>query len=122
MQRLSSARIISDIEFIIHKPGSALGQHKWAANGVACSIDRHSFTGEVYSFHVEVLQIQLSATDRPNWKLIIVSEFWHGSDGKPIHSAKWLKILLGKPAEVLKWIRANRGAMLPAPQRPEVAK
>jgi hypothetical protein len=113
VQRLSSSRIIGDIEFIINRPSAALGQRKWAAKGAECSIDRHSFTGEVYSFHVEVLQIRLPATGRPSWKFIIVSEFWQ-SDGERIHSTKWLKILLGKPNEVLKWIRTNRGAMLPA--------
>jgi hypothetical protein len=114
VQRLSSTRIIGDIEFIIRKPGSALGERKWSAKGAECSIGRHSFTGEAYSFHMEVLQIRLPAAGRSGWKLIIVSEFWQGDDGERIHSAKWLKILLGEPAEVLKWIRANRGAMAPA--------
>jgi hypothetical protein len=110
VQQLSSTRIISDIEFIINRPRPGLGQRKWAAKGAECSIDRHSFTGDVYSFHVEILQIRLPATGRPSWKLVIVSEFWHGSDGERIHSAKWLKLLLGKPTEVLKWIRTNRDA------------
>jgi len=30
-----------------------------------------------------------------------------------IHSTKWLKLLLGKPTDVLKWISANRGVILP---------
>ncbi len=113
MQRLSSSRIISDIEFIINRPGPALGQRRWAAKGAECSIDRHSFTNELYSFHVDILQIRLPATGCASWKLLIVREFWQGSDGESIHSTKWLKLLLGKPTDVLKWISANRGAILP---------
>jgi hypothetical protein len=109
VQRLSSSRIISDIEFIINRPSAALGQRKWAAKGAECSIDRHIFTGEVYSFHVEVLQIRLPVTGRPSWKLLIINEFWQGNDGERIHSTKWLKLLHGSKAEVLKWIRTNRG-------------
>jgi len=114
VQRLSSSRIIGDIELIINRPGPALGQRKWAAKGAQCSIDRHIFAGEVYSFHTDILQIRLPATGCANWKLLIVREFWQGSNGESIHSTKWLKLLLGKPADVLKWIRANRGAGLPA--------
>ena len=67
MQRLSSSRI-SDIEFIINRPGPALAQRKWVAKGAECSIDRHSFAGEVYSFHVDILQIQQPATESTRWK------------------------------------------------------
>ncbi len=113
MQRLSSSRIISDIDFIINRPGPAQGQRRWAAKGAECSIDRHSFTGELYSFHVDILQIRLPATGCASWKLLIVREFWQGSDGESIHSTKWLKLLLGKPTDVLKWIKTNRGTILP---------
>jgi hypothetical protein len=58
---------------------------------------------------VDILQVRLSATGTPNWKLLIVGEFWQGGDGESIHSAKWLKLLHGKPGDVLKWIGANRG-------------
>lgn len=114
MQRLSSSRVINDIEFIIDRPNPALGQRKWLAMGAECSIERHTFLGEVYGFHAEVLQIRLPATGRASWKVIIVSELWQANDGENIHSTKWLKLLLGNPAEVLKWISANRSAMLPA--------
>jgi len=111
--KLSRSQVIGDIELIINRPGPALGQRKWTSKGTECSIDRHSFMGELYSFHVDILQIRLPPTGRPSWKLLIVREFWQGSDGESIHSTKWLKLLLGKPADVLKWIGANRGAILP---------
>jgi hypothetical protein len=117
--RLSKLRVISDIEFIINNPGPALGQRKWTSKGAECSIDRHSFAGEVYSFHVDILQVRLTATGAPKCKLLIVGEFWQGGDGESIHSTKWLKLLHGKPGDVLKWIGANRATVLP-PARDEV--
>ena len=114
MLRLSRSRVISDIEFIINSPGPALGQRKWTSKGAECSVDRHSFAGEVYSFHVDILQVRLAATGSPKWKLLIIGEFWQGSDGESIHSTKWLKLLYGKPNDVLKWISANRASMSPS--------
>jgi hypothetical protein len=63
--RLSRLRVISDIEFIINSPSPALGQRKWTSKGAECSVDRHSFAGEVYSFHVDILQVHLAATGSP---------------------------------------------------------
>jgi hypothetical protein len=45
MLRLSRARVIGDIEFLINSPGAALGQRKWTAKGTECSIDRHHIPG-----------------------------------------------------------------------------
>lgn len=112
MLRLSRSRVISDLEFIVNNPGTALGQRRWTSKGAECSVDRHSFAGEDYSFHVDILQIRIPSTGRPSWKLLIVSEFWQGGNGGSLHSTKWLKLLHGKPGDVLKWISTNRGAMV----------
>ena len=114
MQRLSRSRVISDIEFIINSPSPAVGKRKWTSKGAECSADRHSFVGAVYSFHVDILQVHLYATGSPKWKLLIVNEFWQGGEGESIHSTKWLKLLRGKPSDVLKWISANRDTVLPS--------
>ena len=108
MLRLSRARVIGDIEFIINSPGPALGQRKWAAKGAECSVDRHSYSGELYGFHADVLHVRMPATGRLAWELVIVSEFWRHGGGETLHSVKWLKLISGKPADVLKWISANR--------------
>jgi hypothetical protein len=97
MLRLSRSRVISDIEFIVNNPGPPLGQRKWISKGAECSVDRHSVCGGVYGFHIDILQVHLTAARSSNWKLLIVSEFWQDGAGGTSHSAKWLKILLGKP-------------------------
>jgi hypothetical protein len=112
--RLSRSRVISDIEFIINNPGPALGQRKWISKGTECSVDRHSFIGDIYSFHVNILQVRLPAVGSPKWNLLIIGEFWQSGEGESIHSTKWLKLLHGKPGDVLKWISMNRALVSPS--------
>ena len=50
----------------------------------------------------------MPATGRLAWELVIVTEFWRRGDGETMHATKWLKLLSGKPTDVLKWISANR--------------
>jgi hypothetical protein len=70
--------------------------------------------GEVYSFHVNILQVRLPTAGSPKWKLLIIGEFWQSGEGESIHSTKWLKLLHGKPGDVLKWISANRASVSPS--------
>ena len=108
MLRLSRARVLGDIDFMINDPGPALGQRKWTAKGAQCSVDRHSYAGEIYGFQTDILHIRMPATVRVAWELVIVTEFWRRGDGETMHSTKWLKLLAGKPTDVLKWISASR--------------
>jgi hypothetical protein len=108
MLKLSRARVIADIEFLINSPDPAGGQRKWTAKGAECSIDRHSYAGEAYGFHADVLHIRTPVTGRLNWEVVLVSEIWRRGDDETIHSTKWLKLMSGKPTDVLKWISANR--------------
>jgi hypothetical protein len=105
--RLSRARVIGDIELITKSPGPVLGQRKWTAKGAECSVDRHTYSGEYYGFHADILHIRMPATGKLAWEMIIVSEFWRRGDAETLHSVKWLKLLSGKPTDVLKWIRTN---------------
>jgi hypothetical protein len=109
MLRLSRAGVIGDIEFIINSPGAALGRRKWTAKGAECSIDRQTYSGELYGFHADILHIRMPVTGHLAWELVLVSEFWRRGDRETLHSVKWLKLLSGKPTDVLKWIRANSG-------------
>jgi hypothetical protein len=108
MLRISRARVISDIEFLVNSPGPARGQRKWTAKGAECAVDRHSYAGEAYGFHADVLHIRMPVSGRLVWELVLVSEIWRRGDAETMHAAKWLKLLAGKPNDVLKWIGANR--------------
>lgn len=85
MLRLSRLKNINDIEAILNNSLPILGQRKWQAKDADCRLDRHVFLGEHYSVHKNV----------------------HAS-GQTIHSTKWLKLLEGKSADLLKWIKEHR--------------
>ena len=108
MLRLFRARVLSDIDLMINNPGPAVGQRKWTAKGAECSLDRHSYAGEAYGFNADILDIRMPATGRLAWELLIVTEFWRRGDSETLHATKWLKLLSGKPTDVLKWIGAHR--------------
>lgn len=110
MLRLSRSRVINDIEFLIDEASPTTGRQSWTANGAGCSVDRLSFANEAYNFYVRILQVRVPATGRANWKVFIVSQSWQDSEGKDIYSTKWLKLVSGKPGDVLKWISANAAA------------
>jgi hypothetical protein len=50
----------------------------------------------------------MPATGRLVGELILVSEIWRRGDAETMHTTKWLKLLAGKPNDVLKWLSANR--------------
>lgn len=110
MLKLSRASVIGDIEFIIDRPVVLRGKHQWISKGTECTLSRHSFDGEEYGFSVEVLRIRMRAGGKALWELVIVYEFWHATKGESLRATKWLKLLSGKSADVLKWIAAHRSA------------
>jgi hypothetical protein len=110
MSRIGNARTIADFEYVIDPP-SAGGQNAWSAHGVDCTRDRHRFTGQEYAFTLEVLSLR--SQSRSGWHVVILSETWHFK-ARPTEArtTKSLKVLRGKPAEVLGWMRRHRAAKL----------
>jgi hypothetical protein len=105
--RLSRLKSINEIEAILNSSLPAVGQRKWKAKDAECRLDRHVFLGEHYSIHTNVLNVRHISYRTP-WRILIVSDFWEDSDGQTIHSTKWLKLLEGKSADLLKWIKEHR--------------
>ena len=110
--RLSRLKNINDIEAILNNPGPALGQRRWSAKNADCRLDRHVFLGEHYSIHKNILDVRLNNSSSP-WRVLIVSEFWEDSNGNTIHTTKWLKLLEGKSADLIKWIREGASDLIP---------
>jgi hypothetical protein len=115
MSRLGNARTIADIEFVIDAPSPGTDRQAWMACGVACTRDRHRFSGQAYGFAFDVLHLRHAETARAPWHLVIVSETWRfeGAKSEP-RAAKSLKLLSGKAADVLSWMRHHRSAKLQA--------
>jgi hypothetical protein len=107
MLRLSRTRVIQDLERLVEDSIGHVGRHQWSARGVECRRERHSFSAPAYSFDLQVLSLSAKGRDGPSWELVIITEFWRSADGDSIHSPKWLKLIRGKPNDVLKWIAAH---------------
>jgi hypothetical protein len=100
--------VINDIELIVKAPIAGLGRHQWEARGVECVLDRHSYHGDLYSFDVEVLRIDLAGAGRSKWQVYVVTKFWRTKDDENARMTKWLKLTAGRSGDVVSWIVENR--------------
>ncbi len=109
MKRVGNARTIADIEFVIDAPKLGDPRHCWTAYGVACTRDRHRFSGQTYSFTMEVVDLRLAMAGHTSWHVVIVTEWWRAGEGDVnIRNTKWLKVLSGKASDVTAWMRRSR--------------
>jgi hypothetical protein len=111
MLRLSRALVIQDLERLIDDSMSHIGRHEWSVRGVDCRRERHTYSAPAYSFVLDVLSVRANGGAEGRWELFIITEFWRGADGDNIHCPKWLKLVSGKPTDVLKWIKNHRDKM-----------
>jgi hypothetical protein len=108
--RVGNARTIADIEFVVDAPSLGSEKNSWQSHGVECSRDRHRFSGQTYSFSLEVLHLRLIGTARSRWHVVIVSELWRFEGAKAeSRGTKSLKVIQGKGADVVAWMRRCRG-------------
>ena len=115
MMRLGNARTIADIEFIIDGPSFGSDETNWSAFGAHCSRSRHRFVGESYSYSFDVVQVQ-RVSRKQGWHIVIISELWQFKMIKDrARAAKSLKILKGKSADILGWLRHCRDLKLANP-------
>ncbi|MBS0235162.1 MAG: hypothetical protein JSR99_16975 [Proteobacteria bacterium] len=114
MRRLSRISIINQIERIAKDPVLGLGRHHWETNGVRCSLDRHTYSGDLYSFSVEILRVAPLSARSKKWELYLVTEFWREPSGETVRMSKWLKLIAGKAADVTKWLAENGNVIRPA--------
>lgn len=108
MLRLSRALVIEELERLIDDSIGRVGRHEWSFRGVDCRRERHSHSAPAYSFDLDILNVRAKGGRDGRWELFIISEFWRSADGTSMHSPKWLKLVAGKPADVLHWIKIHR--------------
>ena len=108
MLRLSRALVIQDLERLVED--SIIGRTEWSAKGVDCRRERHAYSSPAYSFDLDILNLRATGGPGGTWEVFIVTEFWRSAQGTSMHSPKWLKLVRGKPNDVLKWIAAHRNA------------
>jgi hypothetical protein len=109
MGRIGNARTIADIEFVIDAPSPGGEINAWTAHGVECTRDRHRYNGQTYSFAFEVLHLRFNGSPRKRWHLVIVSELWRFHEARvEARGTKSLKVIAGKSADILEWMRRCR--------------
>jgi hypothetical protein len=108
MLRLSRALVIQQLERLVDDSVGRIGRHEWSARGVDCRRERHSHSAPAYSFDLDILILRAKGGAAGGWELFIVTEFWRSGQGTLMHSPKWLKLVRGKPNDVLKWIKLQR--------------
>jgi hypothetical protein len=106
--RISNARAIADIEYVIDSPSQASDATTWISCDVSCRRDRHRYSGQDYAFVLEVLHLE-HTQPRKSWHVVIVSELWRfkGMKNEP-RWTKSLRVIMGKPGDVLAWMRHSR--------------
>ncbi|MDQ2084268.1 hypothetical protein RA307_29115 [Xanthobacteraceae bacterium Astr-EGSB] len=109
MGKINSARTVADIEFVIDSGRHPNDASEWHAHEVHCVRNRHRFQGAVYEFIIDVTQLTHVGTPRSAWQAMIVTECWilPGARQTPRQS-KWLKVVRGKPSDMLTWMRRHR--------------
>ena len=108
MLRLSRALVIHELELLVDASPSRTDRREWKARGLECRRERHSHSAPSYSFDLDVLNLRANSIEDGRWELFIVTEVWRSAGGASLHSPKWLKLVAGKPADVLRWIRKHR--------------
>jgi hypothetical protein len=109
MPKIAKGSVIADIEYIIDAPSAAIERHSWQVQGVECSRDRHRFSGQSYTFTIDVLQVRFVRGGRTIWRLILATEGWRAADGDTVlRQTKWLKLIDGKASDVTSWIQRCR--------------
>ena len=104
MLRLSRALVIQQLELLVDDSIGHTGRHEWSARGLDCRRERHSYSASAYSFDLDILNLRAKGGTDGRWELFIITEFWRSADGSIMHSPKWLKLVAGKPPDVLQWI------------------
>lgn len=109
MARIGNARAISEIEFVVEPPSVGSDVTAWLAHGVKCSRDRHRYSGQTYSFVLEVLDLRNEAPACHRWHVVIISEAWRFADAKSdSRGTKSLRVIDGKASDVLAGMRRCR--------------
>ncbi len=108
MLRLSRALVIQELELLVGDSIGHIGRSEWSAKGVDCRRERHGYSSPNYSFDLDILNLCAKGGPAGAWELFIVAEFWRSAQGATVHSPKWLKLVHGKPNDVLRWIKLHR--------------
>jgi hypothetical protein len=97
-----------DLLMSTHNPG--FKRSKWVLDGVDCTRERHSFTGQQYGFSVEIFTFTRAA--KRGWTLMVVKEYWWiGEDSKDTKALRWARPTGGRRNDIIAWFREQEAVL-----------
>jgi hypothetical protein len=110
MRTLASPSFFRSFDLLTGIHNSGFKRARWTMNGVACERERHSFSGAMHGFAVEI--VTLVHPGKRGWTLMIVKEYWWlGSEGKDMRTTRWARPLQGRKADIVAWFREQSAAL-----------
>lgn len=83
---------------------------RWEVDGVSWSRERHNYWSGRYSVQLEIHWLEHGQGDRPDWKLMVVTERWWGpARDTCIRDTTWCKLVNGRADRVWDWLRTQEG-------------
>ena len=97
-----------DLLMSTHNPG--MKRSHWTLDGVDCVRERHSYTGRMNGFVVEIFTF--TRTGRKPWTLMVVKEYWWvGEEMNALKTLRWARPIGGRRSDAIAWFR-NQEAVL----------
>ena len=85
-------------------------RHQWQADGVSWTRERMARQGPTYSVQAEIFT--LSHGGKSGWTLLLVHEtWWDENKRKTFRNARWVHLVSGMRADVVKWFSARQAAI-----------
>ena len=110
MRTLASPSFFRSFDLLTGIHNSGFKRARWTMLGVACERERHSFTGTMHGFSVEI--VTLDHPGKRGWSLLVVKEYWwFGSEGKDMRSTRWARPLSGRNGDIMAWFREQSVAL-----------
>lgn len=104
MKSLSDAAFFRAFDAMTDAANPGLRRKSWEFGGASWRRDRYSLSNPDYAFVIEIFTVLRSR--RPGWKLLVFKEhLWDEDDGAAVRSVRWTRLLKGRRADVLAWLR-----------------
>jgi hypothetical protein len=104
MRRLGDASFFRLFDRIVSSKNPGHKLDSFVVDGVTWLHERHGFSGQAYSFSLEVFTG--SCAGRQSWGLTVVKEYWwKGDRSKIAKNTQWAVLDSGRRADVIAWFQ-----------------
>ncbi|MFY9641663.1 MAG: hypothetical protein WCD20_13330 [Rhodomicrobium sp.] len=110
MKSFASPSFFRVFDLLLSSANPGMKLSRWTMDGVECDHVRHSFSGPMHGFVIEIFT--LTHPGKRGWSLMVVKEFWYaGKDHDTGRMPHWAKLTGGDRANVLSWFRKQEASI-----------